>query len=240
MKGINFKLNNRDSFVDLILPSFSLQLNYEGDIDLQLIDLIQGKILNTIKIPVKPNEIITMSANEVIPSDRKLLNAFIGYNAEGLSANKTLLQLPGGALCCGSSEINNSYLNIRSCSIGIEDQKIDSNLKLESDTGGLSVLYSLSCNHRDWVCSIAPRLALPIAYKTCAELMEHAKYQAGKSQFNIRTASGEVKDEIEERRSLYDKKGEKYLQQILQNITVPNDSKCFTCKQINRTATYIP
>lgn len=240
MKGIAFQINNRDSFVDLQLPSFSLQVDHEGDISLQVIDLIQAKLLNTIKIPALPNEIITMAANQVIPSDRKFLNAFIGYDSTGIAANKTLLQLPGGALCCGTSEINNSYLNIRSVSIGVSEQKIDSNLKLESDTGGISLLYSLSCNHRDWICSISQRLALPIAYKTCAELMEHAKYQAGKSQFNIRTASGEVKDEIEERRSLYDRKGEKLLQQVLQNVTLPNDAKCFTCKQINRTATYIP
>lgn len=239
MKGIQFTLTNRSSFLDLLLPSIALQLNHEGEINLQLIDLIQGKLINTIKVPVLPNEIISMSINEIIPSDRKYLNAFIGYDSTGISANKTLLQ-PIGTCCGGTSLIENSYMRIRSASIGVSQQKIDSNIKAESDTGGLSVMYSLSCNHKDWICSISQRLALAIAYQTNAEIMEHAKYQGGKDQMNIRVGNKTSKEELEERRIIYERKCSSEIKNVIANISTPSDRLCFVCKQNNRMAFVTP
>lgn len=238
MKGINFRLDNRESYLDLILPSVSLQLNYTGEIQLKMLDLIQGKLIDTIKIDVTPNDIITTQIDKIIKSEKRMLNAFIGYDAEGISANQTQLQIDG--TCCGNDVISNSFMTIRAASIGSSEQKIDQNLKSETDTGGLSLVYSFACNHHDWICSISNRLALAIAYETCVGIMEHAKYQAGKEQITIRVGTGEARDQIEERRNLYQSKSTKILNQILTTVTLPSDDRCFTCRQNNRTAVLIP
>jgi hypothetical protein len=205
MKGISFRLDNRDSFLDLNIPSLSIQLNHTGEIKIKIIDLIQAIVLDTIKIDAVENEIITTQINKIIPSDRKYLNCFIGYESAGIQSNKTDLQLSNSCAGCTSNIISNSYMTVRAVTIGTAEQKIDSNLVEASDTGGLSLMYSLSCNHRDWICSVSQRLALAIAYETCVGLMEHAKFQAGKEQINIRVGSDNVKDEIEERRAMYEK-----------------------------------
>lgn len=240
MKGIAFRIDNRDSFLDLNLPSLSIQLNYTGEVAIQIIDLIQGIKIDEVKIDALPNEIITTQINKIIPSDRKFLNCFIGYDSSGITSVKTDLQLSSGCSGCDMSVITNSYLNVRAATIGVSQQKIDSNLVSAQDTGGLSLMYSLSCNHRQWICSVSNTLALAIAYETCGGLMEHAKYQGGKEQVNIRVGSENVKEEVEERRAMYERKAADIMNRILNNMTLPSDEKCFACRQINRTAVLIP
>lgn len=237
-KGLHFKYDNRNSFMDLGLSNFAMQVNHTGTIDLLLIDLLQARILKTVQIKVSPNEIVETSANEFIPSDRKFLNAFLCYDASGIQANKTLIQV--GQNCCNNGAVTSGYLTVRPASLDKTAQKIDSNLRSETDTGGLSVLYSLSCNHRNWICSISGRLALSIAYATCAEIMEHAIYQAGKEQVNIRVGSGDAVEELEKRRAIYSGKATGQLKNVLNNVQLPSDDLCFVCKKTSRTAVLIP
>lgn len=237
-KGLHFKYDNRNSFMDLGFSSFAMQLNHEGVIDLLLIDLLQGRVLKTIPVSVFPNEIVELPVSEVVASDRKLLNTFLCYDAGGIEANKTLIQV--GQNCCSGGAIVSGYLTIRPASMDKSVQKIDQNLRAEQDTGGLSVLYSLSCNHRNWICSIAGRLALSIAYATCAEIIEHAIYQAGKEQINIRVGSGDAVEELEKRRAIYSGKATGQLKNVLNNVQLPSDDLCFVCRQTSRTAVLIP
>ena len=241
LKGIDFRLDNRSSFIDLNIVSISLQLNFSGEINLLFYDLIQGVQVYSKKITVVPNEIITMQIDKKFVSDRKYLNLFIGYDSTAIASNKTSLQLVGGCATCTDQSVHkNNFLTIRSTSIGIAEQKIDSNLTSETDTGGLSIVYALNCNHRDWICAVSQILALAIAYETCAGLMEHAKYQSGKEQITIRSGSGDVNIEIEERRAMYEHKSVNMLKQALNNMILPNDERCFSCRPINRTAILIP
>jgi len=238
LKGVQFRMNNRESFLDLYVPQVSIQVNFSGEITFYLYDLIQGIQISSFKIPVEPNEIRTEAVALTVPSDRKYLNAFLGYECEGISSNRTL-SAPG-ASCCGKWELNNRYLTVRPALMAIADQKIDANIKPAQETGGVSILYSLSCNHRDWICTIANRLALPLAYCTAAKIMEHAIFSASKVQINIRTGSQMSKEDLEERRLMYESKYQKFMTEALNASNIPSDASCFTCRQTSRTAVYIP
>ena len=164
------------------------------------------------------------------------MSGFIGYDSTGIDSVKTLLGTPSGCRGCDSHAITYDNLHIRPATIGTGDQLIDDSLEFTTDTGGLSILFNLSCNHQLWICSIAPRLALGIAYQTAAEIMAHALYSASKEQANIRSSANE---QNEKRMNYYQGKADEYLHSVLQGVVLPEDDRCFVCSQQVRSLSFV-
>lgn len=226
LKGIKYDFCDTDSYYDLFVNEISLFVNVSATISINVYDLIQGKLIDTIDIDTAAGEITKVYPSKTYTSSQRKLSLFFGYDSTGVSSYKTTLQAGGCTNCSGSYSLNHMYHTIQSGYIN-NSVKTEENFVSLSETGGLSINHSLQCNHRDWLCSISGLIALPILYKTAANIMEFALHSAPNSRTN--TAVNLNKDLIKERLDLYEMKWREALDNIIKNAKVPTDSKCFEC-----------
>ncbi len=243
-KGINFEFQNFSSYIDFFVSEISIQITNSAAYNIKVYDLIQNKLLDTIPITSVANEIVTVYPHKTYRSNRKKLNIIFVIDAV-VDSNTTYVHpdLSGDAGCgsCGPNgggTFTNSWLWARGISVGAAAQKIKSNLTYSSDTGGLSVVYSLNCNHEQWLCSVAQQIAMPLLYKTCAELIGFAMDSADSERVNTFTfANG---DKLQARLDKYEAKYAQSMDNILKSIQLPSDAACFKCNSRNRIKIMIP
>lgn len=238
LKGIEVELCNKNSFVDLYVSSISLQVNTNGAVNVLVYDLFQNKLLDTIAITAVSGQTVTVHPNKTYKSVRKELDIIFVYDATAFSSVKTTIT-QGGCKSCGDggSMVNlSSYLSTRSISVLSAAAKIESNLTAASDTGGLSLIYSIQCNYDEWLCTISNSVALPILFKTAYEIMDFTI----NNSYRLNTATTINIDTAKERRKEYDARYQASIEALLQNIKLPNDEKCFECRQKSKHVVILP
>lgn len=238
LKGIEIELCNQTSFVDVFISSISLQVNTNGAVNVLVYDLFDNKLLDTIAITAVSGQTVTVYPNKTYKSLRKELDIIFVYDATNFSSVKTTIT-QGGCRSCGSggSMVNlNQYLSTRSISILAADAKIESNLTASGDTGGLSLEYSIQCNYDEWLCTINNALALPILFKTAYEIMDFTI----NNSMRLNTATTINIDTAKARRDEYDKRYQTSIEALLQNIKLPQDEKCFECRQKSKNVIILP
>ncbi len=238
LKGIEIELCNEDSFVDVFVSSISLQVNLNGAVNIFVYDLFQNKLLDTISITAISGQIVTVYPNKTYKSLRKELDIIFVYDATAFSSVKTTVT-QGGCKSCGDggSMVNlNQYLSTRSISILSADAKIESNLTASSDTGGLSLMYSIQCNYDEWLCTISNSIALPILFKTGYEIMDYAY----NNSLRLNTTTTINWEGLLKRRDEYNNRYQTSIEALLQNIKLPNDEKCFECRQKSKHVVILP
>lgn len=239
LKGIELELCNQDSFVDVFISSVSLQVNFVGLVNILVYDLFQNKLLDTIPITTTVSgEITTVYPNKTYKSVRKALDIIFVYDATNFSSVKTTVT-QGGCKSCGDggSMVNlNQYLSTRSISILSTDSKIESNLTASPDTGGLSIMYAIHCNYEEWICTISNLAALPILFKTGYEIMDFAY----NNSLRLNTTTTINYDSLLKRRDEYNLRFQESIQNLLQNIKLPNDEKCFECRRKSKNIIILP
>lgn len=238
LKGIELELCNKDSFVDVYVSSLSLQVNTNGAVSVLVYDLFQNKLLDTISVTAVSGQTVTVYPNKTYKSNRKELDIIFVYDASTFSSVKTTVT-EGGCKSCGDggSMVNlNQYLSTRSISIPSASAKIEDNLTAVGDTGGLSLVYSIQCNYDDWLCTIANSVALPILFKTGYEIMDYAY----NNSLRLNTTTTINWENLVKRRDEYNLRYQDSIQQLLQNIKLPQDEKCFECRQKSKHVVILP
>lgn len=239
LKGIEIELCNQDSFVDVFISSISLQVNFVGTVNILVYDLFQNKLIDTIPITTTVSgQIATVYPNKTYKSVRKALDIIFVYDATNINSVKTTVT-QGGCKSCGDggSMVNlNQYLSTRSISILAADSKIESNLLASPDTGGLSLMYAIHCNYEEWICTISNLAALPILFKTGAEVMDFAYHNSKR----LNTTTTIDYDNLLKRRDEYNLRFQESIQNLLQNIKLPNDEKCFECRRKSKNVIILP
>jgi hypothetical protein len=240
LRGIEIELCNDTSFLDLCISQIQLQLDHTGDVDVLFYDLAQDRLLATETVTVAPNEISTLDVALNFVSDRRDLDLIAVYDATGIDSIKTTIDTTGCSTCSGGRSLSrlNGFLSARGIEIPAASQKIQKNLTGKGDTGGLSLQYSINCNHESWLCTIKKNLAMPILYKTGVELMEYADTVSINSRSNTTVTMN--KEAIEERREIYDGKYRETLENVLKRIKLPQDRKCFECNLKSKNAVILP
>jgi hypothetical protein len=228
LKGINIDLCNSDSVLNLFISEISLQVNLTGDVNVLVFDLITGKLIDTVTIPCTADEICTVYPAKEFLSNKKKLNILFAYDSTGINSNTTYLKNNGCVDCTGIS-INNPYGKISAVKIADTGAKIKSNLKAIGETGGMSIVHSVSCNHYYWLCSYSNILAMPILYKYAESVMQFARDVSPNDRLN--TTTNINAEEIERRRVFYDEKYKESIVNVLENIKLPSDKRCFECKE---------
>lgn len=235
LAGIKFKLQNTTSYLREYFAEVSLQLNYTGDVTVYIYDLIQGSILDSFVITCLPYQISTVYPQIKIDSSRNLTNIAFLYDTTGIESVNTLLS-ESGCSSCNNYSITCESMTAQGIQIGSASQKIENSCTPLTNTAGMSVVFSLSCNNRGWLCSIGNLLAVPMIYKTAELIMEYALYSVNERVNNATI----IPEKLEERRILYRDNYDKTINNVLKNISLPSDAKCFECSQPIRYATMLP
>lgn len=233
-KGIQMTLNNFSNFINLELSEISLHVNTNGTVPVHIYDLFQNKLIETIPVTAVSGKIATVYPHKVIQSDGKPLNLFIGYEATGITSNTTYVR---ENQCCGITSCTTSFMTAKGVT-NATGSFTEEDMTAIAHTAGISLVYSLSCSLSAWMCSYAQVFALPIAYKTAAEMYAHAILNAVNSR-----SSNNTNLNVELMKEAYIRYEDLYKEQIeslLHNMHVPTDNVCFQCKSPARTAIVLP
>jgi hypothetical protein len=224
-RGVAMYLNNYP-YVKVGVTSVSIMALSTGNIDVQVYDAIQNKLLDTITIEAIAGEISTTVVNKTYKSNGQRLELaflFDGANATyktDLAANKR------GCRSCSGFKHNTKYCTLQGVEVSDTASVTRNNLKgSPSVTSGLSVTYNLECDIEPFICSIKNGLVLPILYKTASLVMNAAAI----SQRNNSKARLEPAEYYQERESWYEMKYRESLDTLINGIQLPNDV-CFSCE----------
>lgn len=233
-KGLNIKIENPSSFLTFFISSLSLQIEYTGDVDVYVADLRQGKIIETFSVTASPKEIITIYPQYSLAVNKGTTDLIVFYDTTGKPSYKTTVNSSG---CSGCQPYNrNGMVSVKAFTMADSVQKIASNLQPSDDTGGLSINYSLSCDYRAWLCSTSNLFALPIAYKTIAEILDYALYSFTE---RINTANVVGSEKIEKRKVEYEFKFREAMERSVRAMRV-SDHTCFECNSVVQNIISLP
>ena len=226
LKGMYVEICNEDSFVDFYLNFIEVQFNFTGNVDILVYDTIQNKLFDTLTVSAVAENIIQLYVNKAYKSDRKKLKLFIGYNTAAVPSYKTYTRTSGYCYGCDDYWYKpNHYVKFAGATTPLVGNKVLQNITKSGETFGLSLNYSINCNHEDWVCSYARALAIPIALYTAREISFYAINIS--QQINPKTFIDSEKWKA--RWDKYDSDFEKRFSQVLNNINLPSDTRCFHC-----------
>lgn len=236
-KGLLFNIFDETSALDLFLSEISLFVKKTGTVDLKIIDLIQGKIIDSIPVTTTTGEISTIFPLEKIVGNSRKQQIFIGYDATAVTSYKTIVN---NSTCSGCSDtlFRNSYEVVGAYRLPMSGNLTFENLTAVSDTGGLSIVHSLQCNHAAWLCSISNLLSYPILYKTAALIHEFALTVSPNTRFN--TTEGVNSELIQKALDMAELKYREWMDNKIRSIKVPNDSTCFECYSPSRHVIVMP
>ena len=238
-KGILIELNSDRSYTTFHLSELTIDTPYNGTININVWDLTSGTIVDTFPINTNGGGRKTFYPNKSYNSNRQDLRLFISYNTTMIDYNTaTLTQSAGCASCANKPFHNNEFLMAVGGQIAVSAQQIKQNFKSTNDTGGLSIVYSLNCNHENWLCAISNLTALPILWKTAALIMEFGMYITPNEMMNNRSTMN--RDLLKERHTLYENKFNESMSNLFNNIELPKDERCFICRERSRTTIMLP
>jgi len=220
-RGIQMSFNQSDTFFKVSVGEISLQIDQTTTVTVEVWDLRQNLLLDSIDINTVAGQISTVYLHKTYYSSKQPMNIFIGYDSTGLDAYNT--QIKSG-LCCGKISCSNTYLS--AYGVEVDGPFYDANTTGLNHTAGLSVVYDIACDHMGWICSHADSLALPLAYKTAEILVADAAYNtSGERATNHHTVNI---DQLKERHAFYVNKYKEIMSNWLGNMQLPVN-RCFQC-----------
>lgn len=223
--GINIRINNNASYVQMLISEISVHLNYTGEVNLYLADLRQNKILQTFQIQSVAGEYGVIYPQIKIESPMQITDLFLFRDTNGKPSYRTNANDTTCVSCYPTNRNGMVYATAAMMNGGVPI--IRSNMQSANNTAGISLVYSLGCNHRAWLCSFSNMLAVPLGYKIAAEIVD---YGMNNSTERINTAKIVDRDVMEQRRNDYEKKFRDSLKNVLNNIRF-TDNVCFECNK---------
>lgn len=230
--GANIRVN-AFPFLELFVSRIGVQMQTSGAVDLKVIDLITGTILETITITAVAKIPTYVDVYKKYKTNGQRQNIFIGYDATTKGSYKTIIN-PNWCWTCNGSWHNYIYSQARAVTIGLADTLIDSSITSVDNTGGVIVEYSLGCDIERFFCSVKYQFALAIWYRAGILVLDTI---INSKRFNslISLFQGEHTECRQYYQSLYDNQ----MKFVLNNLNVPNDI-CFVCNPQTKTEINLP
>jgi len=226
--GILIDFPNTRSYLDFYTSELSLITNHTGTIPVLVYDILEGNLIDTINVNCTAGYKSVVNLKKVYASLREQTTLAFIYDTTSINSYKTLIK---NGLCCGKTSCSTQYFSARGIEIAQADDKIIANVETADHTFGMSLTYSINCNHKEWMCSIANTIALPLLYKVAEKIVEHGLL-AAKSQLVNTTVTINAVD-LKTNHEFYARKSTEALDTVLNNIKLPNDETCFECRRVS-------
>lgn len=254
LNGIQLELCNDRSYIDLYINEVYFFSPVTINTKVFIFDVTGGKLLDEFDASFKKDCINTVEIGKTYRSYKQNANIAILVNTSSIdSVYESSLTLKGCSSCRGHNTAKiNRYINARGIyvndsSAGVSIADTDGNLILplvikkenirgRAHTSGLSVDYSIQCNHSRWLCSYKNKLVLPIAYKAGMEIMKYALFTS--DRMNSKTTIDSEK--LQARLVEYENEYERIITNLTSGVRVPNDRDCFVCKEDIRSKVMLP
>jgi hypothetical protein len=234
--GIYIECINSNSYLDFYLSEVVLTTDFTGNIPVKIYDVMTGTLLTTVTIASVAGKQSVLSINEILKSKRNSGKFFICYDTTGINSYQTNVK-NSGCNGCNNSVYSNQYITARGMYSGT-GTFILSDLTGSDHTFGMSLVYSLQCNHKDWICVNANILSLPLLYKIASNILLFGLQASPDTRVNNKVTINRERLELDQ--AFYEKKFIDQFESILASMQVPQDRKCFSCTTPYRTPLVLP
>lgn len=232
--GAEVTLYNPGSFLDFVISDISLYVNVSATVPVKIYNVITGQLLATVNVVTTAGQPSTHFEKVVIPAMRGNLHLWLGYDGTAIDSYKTLVH--NACATCSGTVFTHRF--VRASGAGIASPFLENSLTPLSHTAGISLNYSVNCNHKDWLCTHRNILGIPFLYKTGIEICNHALLSSiNQRVMAITTVNLEV---MKEKKAYYEEQYEKEMNNLMRNMAVPQDRNCFICDQQVRSVTLLP
>ena len=209
--------------VAINLNNVSIQIDYTGNLDLKVWNIIERKEIHSQQVAVVAGELVNVPLSVQVKADRRPVKLFIGYSRP---AQTYYYAMYGDCVTCP----------IKKCGLYAYGYGADFNPATFSATrnghmSGMSVDYSISCLYEKLICANQHQLSLPMLYLTCAELMRYA--------LNSKRWNDTEQEKFQRDLAHYSTNYEMAMDDALKNIRLPNN-ECFGCSARFGTKTITP
>lgn len=236
LKGLQLQLFESFSYLNIFVSKIQLQVDFTGNVSVLVYDLKQNKLLDTLVVSCTAGQISSLVVNKVYASESEWANIAFLYNGSTFGSYRSSTVEAGCSGCYKYYPFRlNKYVLGSGVTILSADPKIQENIDGYSDTGGLSIQYSLQCSQEAWLCSNANLLAPALLYKTAELMTFHARYYS--EQLNSIIFDSE---KLEERIKAYEHQYNSEMDAVLNNLRIPQDSVCFFCNNSRVSKTILP
>lgn len=232
-KGLNISVENYP-YTQIYVDQISFYpVDNVTDLDVYLYDLTTGTLLDTYTFTVTGGEVNYYRVGKTYQNKGQYLNLALVVDSS-LTDVYEVVTTAGCRSCNVGFRALNTYCSGRGVKWNSASDPIYSNTLSESHTNGLSMHYSVQCDHDYFVCSMANRFMLPMYYRFGIELMDEILHS---DRLNSLTTIG--RDSAKELKDDLINKYNATMQGILQNLNVPNNV-CYTCTPNVAIRTRIP
>lgn len=222
-KGIRKQICNNTDYFQLSVSSISLQIDQTGSTNVLVYNLQTGLLIDTIPITTVANDISVAYVNKVYKSEKKELDVIFVYDSGGIQSNNTTLS-GGGCRSCRQSYKPNNMVESTAISIPTASSQIDDNIVSGTETGGMSIVYSVECDHENWLCEKKNFLSHAILNRMGMVVMDKALDTERINQSTM------IREQIVEKRDRFEIEFNNAMKFALENMDAPKGI-CFLCNR---------
>lgn len=232
--GLEIRIEGRAN-LELSISKIKLFTTFTGTIPVKVFNLVTGQLLDTFNLTVAANTISELAVyKKYYTENQRMYLAFL-YDATAVSGYQSNVLQGSGLDCfdyCECGGINTAF--VRGITAPIEANIVREEVNGVGNTAGMSVDYTVSCSMESYVCSLRAELAFAFLHLVGSLICEEALNS--KRLNSITTVD---RDKLERCRDNCAQIYNDSLQQLFQNMTLPNDG-CFKCNAPVQRKTLIP
>jgi len=234
--GIYIECLNSNSYLDFYWSEILLATDFTGTIPVRVYDVMTGTLITTVNVVSVAGQQSVLNLNEIVSLKRKSAKLFICYDTTGINSYQTNIK-NSGCNGCNNNVYSNQYVTARAM-YSSAGTFILSDLIGSDHTFGMSFVYSLQCNHKNWICANVNILSLPILYKIASNILLFGLQAAADTRVNTKITIN--RDKLEVDQAFYEKKFAESFSSVLAQMQIPQDAKCFSCTTPHRTVLVLP
>lgn len=228
--GMLVEVNQPGSNAVIRIGSLGLYANTTGPVTITIYDLEDGSVVTTHTIEAEAGRSITEQVQITLPAYRKRKAYFITHDLEDWYR----VGLHGSCgNCHGGFDHGGVKVNGARLADGLQVKR--SNLRLSTQTSGLSVVLTVECDHSRMLCEVKGALTLPYVLKV-AECILRRGVDAVERMNSQRLDLDLLKERA-------NRKGAEYaaaMENTVGKMRMPNDPMCFVCRSYSFVSTSQP
>ena len=232
--GIVMDINSPQSNTTLLITRIDLWSDVGGNVTVTFTDLTDGTVLATQVVATTADRITGMVTDIELSIRRKRTRILVSTTLP--TYYKSAIGLGGCSTCHGDS-FKQGPVEAFGARISNTATMSYANLVRTSNTGGISLVATLACDHAAFICEHAGLLALPMAYKVAEEVIYYGI--GNRDRVNSRVNNGQP-DALRMRRDHFAKKYDDAMGRLWENMPLPSDPVCWVCNSKIRVANVLP
>lgn len=225
--GVKIELTRDTDYVKINIDSISLFLDTTGSVNVLVYDLTEGRLLDTIACTATAGQMVYTDVNKTYRAQKRNLALGFLYDSSSASYKTTALENHDCSGCARKDIRQNTYVSVSGVKFADGASKTMDNVKYESDTAGLSVTYTVQCDHEQWLCKgMRQVLLLPVLYYTAYHIAEYGlrSNRLNESTLDLRPVLERIRDN-----SLMNYNTQ--IESAMSAMVIPRNNNCFVCRQ---------